>query len=858
MSEAGKPRRFALAIELAICTVLVALITLNAMRRMDYLSADTAQHIRVTDESRTALVARNIVEGDGYTTNDLPAALVDFYDESGKLHADHWPNADRFPFAAYATAALYLVTGSTSWVIGILVYNILAFVAFLVVLYAFTRAVWKDRYAALAAVSLALVHAYTFQFLYWKDGDMLLLATLAMWGLYRYATAPEAMTWRLALALGSVLAFVFLARPNLGVAFLLAFIVLAIRRAWRARGDGLQTVLRRLALREGLTIAVAFAWCVPFMVQSLLVWGKPLFSANNLYQLPLGTRFGMATDTWWKYTEPHHPVTLGRLLAEAPGQLASKFPSSWLATWKSVIGSYAVELVLAVGLVIVLRRQAGSDSERTRPIRTVAAIVLFALVANLALLPMYGYQDYSYRHYLGFGLPLLWLLAGRATVLLVERVRPAARATVEHVRKHAAMYVLGVSLAVLLVNVGAMSTGDTNRLFARVSTTLASHWLATTIAAILAITWRWIARPPWCPRLACMALAIVYSCYRPAIETKRADFAWFPANGRVWDVLRQHHGLVSSLALQGEVAWNTGRKNIPAPEWPMHIYSMMFDHKLEVEDVYIESAYDLISSIGGLGAAGFEGYARLQSYRTLPGYEVAYHEETTRGYPKFRIKPRPRASTVFHLVDRAAANAIAHSPDRVDLGDPSNVIYTAHGWSDYYTLEGKRVVAGTDATRSRYAGADEGPWEDAGITFFLDDRHPKSVDLDFYATHATTYTFYWNLDLYEWDRATDRAAHAIGTVTTTGAGWQHAHFEVAASLPRTGLNKLGFRARTLQTVVMCPHSMTDEACAAKVPVQAKKDEADSQAPTLVLRPEGETSPEVLWMTMLAGPLELHY
>src|SRR6267142_1097159 len=105
MFETRGWRRVGKTLELAICTLLVLVISLNALRRMEYLG-DTAETIRMTDASRNALVARNIVEGNGYTTNDLPAALVDFYDQRGKLHDEHWVNADRFPFASYATAAL--------------------------------------------------------------------------------------------------------------------------------------------------------------------------------------------------------------------------------------------------------------------------------------------------------------------------------------------------------------------------------------------------------------------------------------------------------------------------------------------------------------------------------------------------------------------------------------------------------------------------------------------------------------------------------------------------------------------------------------------------------------------------------
>lgn len=876
MSEPDRPWRWRLAIELAICTLLVAAISVNAMRRMDYFGTTTEQQIRMTDESRTAYVAKNLAEGHGYTTNDLPASLVDFYDLHGKLHAAHWVNADRFPFAAYLTAAIYTVTGSTSWKVGILGYNLVFFIAFLVVFYAFSRAVWRDPYASLFTVTLALLHAYTFQFLYWKDGDTLLLTTLTMWALYRYFKRPDAMTWKHALAVGTLFAFLFLARPNFGAALILAFLYVTGKAMWRARGDGAKGLARRFARREWLALGVGFLWCVPFMIYSLGEWGTPLFSANSLYQLPLGTRFAMGTDTWWKYTEPGHPVTLGRLFHASPAQLWAKFPTSWGATLQTIIGSYPVELALACGALVWLGRRVGPDDEagrriaEVRPLRPVAAFIGFALVSNLALLPLYGYQHQSYRHYLCFILPLVWLCAGGGLALLCEHARPHLRSAANHVRAHAVLYLLGALLAVVAWNCGAPSAANTNRFFTRTSKLVHHHWLVVALALGLALAHRWVLRPPWWPRVVVLACGLVLVAYRPNRSMKETNFVWFPANDQVWGALRQHHGLVSSLALQGEVAWNTDRLNIPAPEWPMEIYSLLFDHKLEVEDLYIESA-DAQVTIGPFktAAAGFEGYARLQHYRTMPGYEVAYHYETTRGYPKFRIKAQPKASTVFHLADRGAVQQIAHSPTSIDLGDPAEVIYTAHGWGEYYALDGKQAVAGTDVTRERYLTDDEGPWEDASVTFFLDERRPTSLDLEIYAPAAASYTFYWNLDLYEWDRPEDRAAHALGTYTAAAPGWQRVHLAIPPGLTRKGLNKLGFRSSMLQAAVMCPAQLTDVACLAggqhlhDAIEQREKSrsyhyEGKWSDTTILLRPAGQQTVQTLWLSLLAGELDFQY
>jgi hypothetical protein len=858
------PSRWRVAIELGLVVVLVGIIALNALRRMDYFAPDTAEHIRMTDASRTAYVAKNIAEGRGYKTNDLPAALIDFYAQRGKLHEEHWVNADRFPFAAYATAVLYLVTQSPTWEVGVLLYNLLFFVGFMVLLYSTTKSIWGDKYSALFAVTIALLHPYTYMFLYWKDGDMLFLTTACIALAIRYYREPAGtLSRKAALGFGTSLAFLFLARPNLGLPFLLFVGVSILRRMWVTRRErGTVGSLKHHLQRELLIPAAVIVWCIPFVIHSMTEWGAPLFSANNLYQLPLGTRYGMGTDTWWKYTEPGHIPTLGLLMDQAGGQLLAKFTSSWLATIKHVLYAHALEIILTCGLFAWLGVDRGlGETERARPFRMVAYVIVFAIVTNLLLLPLYSYQDYSFRHYLAFGLPLLWIASGRAVALLCERIQPVLVTARDHVRAHLGWYLVAIALGIVAWNLaGAAVPDDQLRIFGRTGALFGKHWLGALIVLIVVLGRRWILRPPWLPRVALLMFTLVYSCYRPSNAMKRANFGFFALDHKVWDSMRQRTGLVSSFALQSEVAWNTDRKNIPAPEWPMHIYSFKFDHQLEVQDLYIESADAMVTAGPFTQAApGFEGYARLQLYREMPGYELAFHSSAFRGYPKFRIKPLYKASTVFALSDRAAVEAIRKSPQRIVVGDPKQVIYTPHGWDQYYVIDDKPVVAGTYVTRRRYESGVEGAWEDSSITFFLDAKKPSSVDLEFYAPAPGTFRFYWNLDLYRYDPPNQRTKHLVGTFTAPGPGWHVAKLDIPSRLTRTGLNKLGFRTDGFVPAVICPKAISDDGCIGSFNTAGPTDEdVIDGVPPRVVRASSANEIQYQIASLFASSLEFHY
>lgn len=862
----GLHQRRTMAIELATCVLLLVGIAVFALWKMDYLSAKTAHHARMTDNSRSAYVAKNLVDGEGYTTSELPAFLIDFYDRQHKLHDDHWVNADRFPFTTCAIAALFFVTRTTSWQVGIVGYNLICFVGFYALLYWLARRVWRDRWAALATLGIALLHPLAYVYpLFMKDADMLALTAGVMAAAFRYySRPPEQMTWKLGVLWGTLLAWLFLDRPNIGGAFALYFGLIVARRIWVARKQlGLAGALRAIAGREAVVLAAFAAWCAPFAIHSLLEWGSPFFTANAAYQVPLGTRFAMDTDTWYKYSEPGKPVTLGTLAHEAGGQLVAKFTTSWVATLKVIVRSFAIELMLAIGLLAVVARRMRTATvdapacASDRSVYLVARMVGFAVLCNFALLPLYGYQNYPYRQYLSFFEPLVWLLAGQAIVQLVRLARPTATRVWDHVREHRHAFVLVLIIGVLGWNVGAKSL-DENELFARTADFVGSHWLSAAIVLGLVLWGRWLRHVPAFPAATVVVVIFVLVRFVPYAEMKRNNLNWFPADEKVWDVLRERKGLVMSLALQGEVNWVSGRRNIPAPELPMHVYSLLFDHDLEVEDLYIESAETMIGPYDGpffSAGPGFEGYARLEKFQApLPGYEIVFHNATSRSYPKFGVKhPRPKASTIYRLVDRDAVRALAHSPARLELGRVEQAIYTAYGWGKYYTLDGKPAVAATDGARSRYSEERDAikPWEDTSATFFLDDRRPTSIDVEIYAVRATTLQWFWNLDLYAYDAPPDRAHHAIGEYTVEKPGWQTVHLDIPAGLTRKGLNKLGFRASRFTAVAMCPSGTADSVCAAVSTV------GSSETP-VVIHEEHVESPTAVGVSTFVGSLVFHY
>jgi hypothetical protein len=859
--------RLAKPLEIVVCALLLLGVALFALWKMGYLSSATADEVRMTDQSRTAYVAKNLVEGRGYSTNDLPASLLDFYDERGKLHLEHWVNADRFPFGAYAIAALYLVTGSTSPGVGILLYNLIWFVGFLTFLYVFTRRLWGQRYSAVAAVGLALLHPVTYWYVYMKDADMLLLMTACLLCFTHYAEKPLPSTsWKLSVMTGSVLALLFLSRPNLGAPLVLFYAALGVRWMVRSRRDvPVGAALRVVARTQGLAGAVFIAWCVPFAIHSLREWGTPMFSANGIYQVLLGTPYTMGTNPWWKYTDPAESLTVARLIQEAPDAIVAKFTTSWAKTFRSMISTYAVELFLSFGMLAWLGSRAAratasvaaaEPEAASPPIQMLAAASGFAFLANLAVLPLYGEQSLSFRDYLGFVLPIIWITGGHAVYLLIRSARPHVAAAVEWGKGHRGVLMLAAVAALFVWNFSAKSA-EGNVLFAAASKFAGSHWLLVPLALATILAHRHIFRRPVLPRLVLALLVVVLVRFQPNRDIKAWNQMILSAdNDEVSKVLRQGTGVVSSLALPGEVAWLSGRRNVPAPEFVLHVYSYLFDHGLEIEDLYIESAEAVLSPSGGPFAGwapGFEGYARLQRYRgQLPGYELVLHEQTSRSVPRFRLSARPKAATVYRLRDREAVRAMARSPQRIDLGDPASVVYTAHGFGDYYTIDGRPVVAATDTSDQRYVYAADEPYEATSTAFFLDRDHvPVAVELEVYASRPNSLQLFWNLDLYAYDDTRGQRRHRLTEFKIATPGWHKIRLVIPPGLTRAGLNKLGFRPSTFHSLLACDPQSLEGPCDGAAT-------AGPRPPLAVARPDGSPGSTSFRGSVFVGALTFDY
>lgn len=251
-----------------------------------------------------AQVARNVLDGKGYTTNEMPLYAVDLYLEKGLSLEDPWVNTHKFVLPVYLKLFFIKVFGDSLASVTFLYSYFFHFLTVLLI-YFFALKLWPKNYtfAFLSSFIFLTNPILGFGTPYIMlsglnlgiDAFFFLLFLFVM-----YVWWKERKNWFLFLG-GLVSGVAFLDRYNSGLFIVITFLVLAY--LYLSKRD------QTLSLKHSLKIFINkyFIYLSGFgvIVALLAIWninttGHAFLSINGLFQLLFDTKYNSFIDPWYK------------------------------------------------------------------------------------------------------------------------------------------------------------------------------------------------------------------------------------------------------------------------------------------------------------------------------------------------------------------------------------------------------------------------------------------------------------------------------------------------------------------------------------------------------------------------------
>lgn len=742
-----------------------------------------------------AQVARNVLAGRGYRTNELPLYAVNLYESAGIPLAPPWFNAHKFPLPVFVKAALFTLVGEsvfTATYLYSLVFHLFALGTIFFLAYRIFGSVPRAFLAGIVFLSHpALFYgtrfvaaglnltADTFFFL-------LLLGCLVWWLRRRRLVAVFVM--------GAVIGLAFLNRFNAGL-YLPALALWFVAVRWREAGR--ESIMSRATLRElglpVLGVGIGFlAVVAPFFVYTFREFGAAPISINGLFQLLFETRFNSGIDPWYKleYVFP----------TDNPLGFALRYPAELLVKWgyhatMTVLRFFTFERTwwwMPLAALFFIRKT--DPRERT----TLTALlgftgIVFAMQA--AILPFWsGNIVYAFFLFAAFPLVFPAVLAPltQSATRLRERapefIRQSFRDIAARSRVGAAFRSAGIAL-LTLISLGALLLAaffPVFRAFAEGSAIFAAGGIVVGIVLVALLLW-------FTPRLgiAVLLVAMVISplsrggAFSRLHEAETLARQWdFEDTPRDLATLQnvQNGGIVLSLAPWNVVWFAPGLASLPLPEYPDEIYLLESRYRQRIDSLYVKK---LGRYPAELAPYTWQAYRRMEEFGVAPaGYR--FLERVNEGFIAERL-PTGLVRESFDI-DAGSADAVSHliwgwgKDER--RGDRSFVWATKAKIPDAAAQPRPIAIAATRGMASFVM-------PDAEITFLVDARIPTELAVTVSSpVPEQSLEAVLNGNLF----AFGTPGRYLGKATLReGSQWTTVTFPLPAGSVRVGLNKLSFR-----------------------------------------------------------------
>ena len=885
------------AVVLAILTVLVTFY-LN-----DLFDPTHWYYLTDSDQARSALVAKSLANGWGYKTPLLTNAMVDFYAQMGKLSPEGlWENSDRFPMTIFGIFVFFKLFGITSPFVAMALFGAVFFTALVYAAYYMTFQLTANRLISLLSAVLICTNPDLTVTIFYKGADdafygLLLFTLYITWRKKIY----QELTWR-APVLGAAIGLAFLCRQNMGAFFALGIAI-----------DALQGLVRK-ELRWGnvilagmLVLLACIAVIAPWGIYTSKVWGRPFFSSNGLYQFSFYTPYQMDTDPWWKLHTPVGQIANAALFQANPWPWINNIGKFIQLNITGMVTDHYGEL-LAIAYLWAFHRK-DRDFANIKPVLLITAI---AFILSLLMLGPWIEAAYSPTYYI-FILPILRIILAFAIMKLLQRLgsffahiqtefhnvwveassnRPAQES--DHpsfltpylsLAKHAyaklfqvAEANVGMAFIVWTALIGMMTIISHNGiailthingagLGALLFKGLVSIFFITGLLYICVfgqILLKHRTRILQAIPRAFLILVLASICMVLPQTAQRGIKANnylvlpkpSPALSKLKEITDKNSIVLSFNGFYG-IPWLTGLRALALPEYPDYIYELILKYGLPIDAILLDDSTDWFYTGPFKWAPSYVMYPVLEKTRgIIPGFELVDYRIETQEYSLYKKFPQlHRTMALYRRIPGFNFASVTQPPQAYEAGNLKDRIHFVSGFGETGTIDGKKVIFGSDEVRTRFARRPQSlaPWTDHDITFFAtENKKPKSILINAYIPDANQISAYLNLDVDTYDPPVIRATKQVADYYAEGGQWVTFKIDLPTGTLRNGFNKIGLRAATFHKIRLGKTAINAMQKESETPLQeigvtsngelSENTEAATNSPQNTFIPDGSALP----------------
>lgn len=529
-----------------------------------------------------AQVARNLVEGKGFSTSILPLSGLSLFKELGIDLTNDWVAAHRFVLPIIIKYFLFVIFGTNLFAANFLYSYTFHLLSLVIVYFLAYKLLDNEKKAALAVFLFITNPVINSNYLTTSginiQADIFFFLSLVL--IFLKFIENEKNIWLF--SSGLITGFAILNRYN-SVIYIAVILATLIYITYRKR-EKLLTFLKKLSIRLAIYLSGVLLILSPLLLYFYIKTGHFFVSVNSM-QLFIITPMVSFVDIWFKLEYPF--IFMGEKLPLILGYLPElfyKWKSFFFLTIKEFISFINLWFLSVLFFIYILLNY--FFRKEFKKINFVLSFFFGAVFAlQIVLLPFYG----AYSTYYFYLFPLLMIPIAEALFILNARIQntPVLRAWQVFKESY-----IATKIFLILIFGGVIIFIFC--LLSALEPTILNYIKIPYLYIYLALLFLFFANPRLLKFLFLFSLIVLFfqriNFFIPFNETETYQTRWdmdtHADDLKTFEELRD--GVVLSIS-PWNLAWHNNLKSLPLPEYPDQIYVLEREYNQKINGIYLNS-----------------------------------------------------------------------------------------------------------------------------------------------------------------------------------------------------------------------------------------------------------------------------